>query len=315
MGHITDIMDIPPVFGDFHTHSNLSDGKESPLELAAAAKRAGLSILALTDHNRLDVELAERLSRESGIVVIPACEFSASITLPGQSRPTEVHVIGLWLQETVEIRQVLQQNQLNRKPYVMAWLSALDRFGIDLSPAADHDLEQSYQQLVCENESSTYLGRAAIANRMVELGIAGSTWEAFHEWLGREPGDRKRIQICSEDYMNYTPLCEVVKAIHSCPGALTVLCHPFYHIPAEQVERLIREYAQLGGDAMEVYYGSGENAYSAERQAYLLELAEKYRLLSSAGSDRHDPLRPFRKGTPEVVHHMLRRHLHLLSSR
>lgn len=307
MERIENTEDMFPVFGDFHTHSDLSDGKESPLALTAAAKQAGLSVIALTDHNRLDADLAARLSQESGITVIPGCEFSAGVVLPGQICPTEIHIIGLWLRETEEIRQLLRQNQMNdRKAYVMAWLQALDRFGIDLSPAGNHDLEQSYRQLVQENKNSSYLGRAAIANRMVEMGIAGSTGEAFYEWLGREPEDRKRIQIRSEDYLHYAPLHKTVAAIRSCPGAVAVLCHPFYNIPAEQVEWLIREFARLGGDAVEVYY----SPYSDERQAYLLELAETYHLLASAGSDRHDPLRPFSKGNPEIVRCLLQRHLH-----
>lgn len=303
-------------FFDFHTHSTRSDGLESLEDLTAAARAAGLSAFAVTDHNRLlDVRCAARLGREHQIVVVPGCEFSASIVLSGEHDAIEIHVIGLWLWETAAVRRVLRQNHPNRKPYVMAYLRQLDCLGIDLSPAGDHDPEQAYRQLIKENPDSTHLGRMAIAQRMVQLGLAGSTHEAFTEWLGREPGDQKRIQLRAEDFLTYAALDEVISAIHSCPGALAVLCHPFYHIPEGRVEDLVQQFAQLGGDAMETHYGSGHNTYSAEQQAYLLELAARYKLLPSAGSDRHGPESPFRYGTPEALRRLLQRHCALPSGR
>ena len=301
-------------FCDLHSHSNCSDGAETPQALAAAAREAGVRVLALTDHNRLDTSLADELSRTCGLQVIPACEFSSM--LPAKEGYREIHIIGLWLEETEEIRSLLQKNQPDRRKYVMDHLLALQSLGVDLSPEQDRDAVKAYAALAAENGSSSYLGRAAIAKRMVKMGYAASTAEAFSQWLGRDPGDRQPFSIRAEDYLHYAPPEEVIRAIHSSPGALAVLCHPYYHTPGEDVESLVRLMAALEADAMEVFYGTGGRAYSWERRARLLGLARRYGLAPSAGSDRHGPEQPFLRGAPEILRGLLeRRHRRLRQAR
>ncbi len=300
---------------DGHVHSTRSDGRNRPDQVAQLAKALGLGAVALSDHNCLDTALARDLSARYGIAVLSACEFSAAVRLRGDSRDREVHVIGLFLEETDDIRQVLRTNQQDRRRYVMAYLEALDRLGLDMSGDGSHDPELAYDRLRAENQDSGHLGRAAIAWRMVELGYAASTEEAFRKYLGRNAGDERRIDLRAEEFLHYASLEEVLAAIRSCPGALSVLCHPYLGLDPEQpgsLEELVRRFAALGGDAMEVFYGTGSRAYTPGRQARLLELCQAHRLLPSAGSDHHGDDTPMLRGDPRLYRALCRRHEELL---
>ncbi len=63
---------------DLHAHSSASDGTQSPAELVAAAARAGLDVLALTDHDTtVGWAPAARAAREHGIALVRGTEVSA----------------------------------------------------------------------------------------------------------------------------------------------------------------------------------------------------------------------------------------------
>ena len=81
---------------DLHTHSTASDGTFSPREVAKKAKEAGLSAIALTDHDTT-AGIGEFLlsCRESGIEGIAGVEISAKFR-------TEMHIIGLFIDEKNE---------------------------------------------------------------------------------------------------------------------------------------------------------------------------------------------------------------------
>lgn len=302
------------LFCDLHVHSSLSDGCEPPDQVAHTARSRGISVIALSDHNCLNADLARQLSHRYGITVLPACEFTAMTRLRQDSRDREVHVIGLFLQETDDIRRVLQINQPDRRPYVMAYLMGLNALGVDLSGDGSHDLDLAYDRLLAENADSHYIGRQHIARRMVALGYAADLDEAYHKYIGRYPGEEQRVAVRSEDYLRYASLEEVLAAIRSCPGAVSVLCHPYYRLeqPEQQVEELVRRFQALGGDAMEVFYGSGRKAYTPQQRARLIQLSLACRLLPSAGSDHHGDDTPMVRGAPFIYRKLLQRHDELL---
>src|SRR5699024_160245 len=62
---------------DLHTHSNVSDGTETPAELIAAAAAAGLDVVALTDHDQTTGWAAARAkAAELGIGFVPGMEIT-----------------------------------------------------------------------------------------------------------------------------------------------------------------------------------------------------------------------------------------------
>ena len=63
--------------GDFHIHSSYSDGELSPKEIVILAKRVGLDVISISDHNTIDgIEEAMKESKKVNINVVPAIELS-----------------------------------------------------------------------------------------------------------------------------------------------------------------------------------------------------------------------------------------------
>jgi predicted metal-dependent phosphoesterase TrpH len=66
---------------DLHTHSNLSDGTDSPEEIVEAAGKEGLKLIAITDHDTLSgVRDAMAAGERAGVLVIPGIEFNTKYT-------------------------------------------------------------------------------------------------------------------------------------------------------------------------------------------------------------------------------------------
>ena len=73
---------------DLHVHSTESDGTDTPLELVALAKQAGLHAFALTDHDTIGgLKYARPAAQEAGIELIPGIELSTDY------EGKEVHLI------------------------------------------------------------------------------------------------------------------------------------------------------------------------------------------------------------------------------
>ena len=67
---------VHTVHGAYHVHSTLSDGRGTPDEIVEAAAQAGLDFVVLTDHNRLDAQLA---GAKDGVLLVPATEESTTV--------------------------------------------------------------------------------------------------------------------------------------------------------------------------------------------------------------------------------------------
>lgn len=80
---------------DLHTHSNISDGSMTPEDLVFHAKEAGLAAVALTDHDTADgITRGRKAASAAGIEFIPGIEFAAYYN------NQEVHIVGLFIDET-----------------------------------------------------------------------------------------------------------------------------------------------------------------------------------------------------------------------
>ena len=77
---------------DLHTHSSVSDGTETPAELLATAKRAGLDVVALTDHDTTDGWAEAEANRPAGLTVVPGMELSCR-WFPADQPPISVHLL------------------------------------------------------------------------------------------------------------------------------------------------------------------------------------------------------------------------------
>ncbi|MDA1240608.1 MAG: PHP domain-containing protein [Chloroflexi bacterium] len=243
--------------GDFHCHSNRSDGTLSPTALVDLAAANGVRVFALTDHDTLDGldEARAAVSRHPGMRLVPGVELACDV--PG----TEVHMLGLFVNDRDE-----------------AFRSALDRMRTGRIARGERIVAELVKlnapvswQRVREIAGEASIGRPHIARALVEAGHVASTDEAFTRLLDRNsPAYVERERLLPAD---------AVRLIHAA-GGLAVFAHPPFtddYVPVAEAM------ATVGLDGMEVYYSH----YDAETVASLLALAERLGLLPAGGSDYH----------------------------
>ena len=126
---------------DLHVHSTESDGTVTPKDLVCAAKEAGLSAFALTDHDTVaGIAKAADTANAEGIELIPGIELSTQYTYTTGSSPAkekEVHIVGLFidpadpllLEKTAEFRRCRDDRNV-------LMVEALQKEGFDITMEA-----------------------------------------------------------------------------------------------------------------------------------------------------------------------------------
>ncbi len=253
---------------DLHTHTRHSDGTYTPRELVEAAKKAGLSAIALTDHNSVSglCEFSEAAAEE-GIEAACGVEFST------EYRGIELHLIGMFVHPEDHARIVdfignikERKDQANRK--LVADIATLG-------------YEIDYDALIAATPDG-YVNRAHIAAEMVKKGYVKSFAEAFDGVLSKKKGYYKPPK--NRDFFETV---EFIKSI----GAVSVLAHPLLQLSREELRKLISEAIPHGLCAIETQYVK----YSEEERFFSSELARKFSLLESGGSDFHGDNKPNQK--------------------
>lgn len=249
---------------DLHTHSTASDGTLTPTELMRAAKAAGLSAIALTDHDTFEGLPEARAEAERlGIELVPGCELS----LDYGSHPT--HLLALFVDERPgNVAQELTRVRTARAVRNLSMLEKLKSVGVHLKLSE------------VERHATGVVGRPHMAQAMMAQGVVRSFEEAFARFLG-------------SGGLAYVPKAklsprEAIGAIHA-DGGLAVLAHPYLLSQKQrQIEPILAELAALGLDGVEVYYTEHSDKYTAMVE----EMAQRLGLLMSGGSDFHGTVKP-----------------------
>ena len=247
---------------DLHVHSHFSDGTCSPAELIRMAEEAGLSAIALCDHNTV-AGLGPFLeaARESAVEAVPGIEFST------EYRGTELHILGLFVQEQhyAGVNELLEEALVRKARSNIALLEKLKEQGVPV----DYEAVRA--------EAGGTVNRAVIGAYLVGHGYCTSVEEAFDRWLSLERG-------------LYVPpkrpdAFEIIRFIKSI-GAVAVLAHPFLNLDEEQLREFLGQADGL--DGMEVYYSK----FSPEQTVLAEKIAAEFGLAKSGGSDFHGINKP-----------------------
>lgn len=254
---------------DLHTHSCLSDGSLTPVELLTAAQEAGIGILALTDHNAT-ADLSPLQAAFPELTLIQGAEITCRYL------DQELHVVALGIDpENAKLRAVLRNNQPDRRPYLSAILEKLRALGIDVG---------TYDELQAANPNSRHFGRMQIAKEMQRRGYVATADEAFDVYMGAHG---QRLAYVANP-LKYVTLEEAVEAILDA-GGVPVLAHLYYYLLDAEGERaLVRRFRELAGEkaAMEVHYA----AYTPAQRESLAAIADEFGLMHSCASDFHGNL-------------------------
>ena len=256
---------------DLHTHSAVSDGTDSPTELVAGAAAAGLTVVALTDHDTFDglaeaVAAGERL----GIEVVRGMELSCS--RQGQS----VHLLAYGADAAdpalAEEMALVRGGRTGRLRPVLAKLAQL---GVPVTE----------EQVLAFVGSSPSVGRPHIADALVAAGHVADRKEAFDRFLADGgPAHVARYAI---------PVGRGIDLVHGA-GGVAVVAHPWgrgrEHLLPPQVQSAHLE--RPGLDGIEVDHQD----HDADARAGLRRLAERLGVLATGSSDYH--------GTGKIDHEL-----------
>lgn len=246
---------------DLHTHSRASDGTDAPAGLARKAAAAGLAAFALTDHDSV-AGLAEAGAKaeELGLEFVPGVEIAV------WSDFGELHLLGLWVNpQAPGLAQKLSDLRLARERRNLLILDKLA--GLDISLSMDEVLALS---------GGGAVGRPHIAAALKGRGYVRTRREAFDLYLGRE-GKAYAPRLLPDPAQGLALLAEA--------GATTALAHPCLapSMNAQRLDALLPGLCDMGLEALEVWHSS----HDPNQTRRCLELANKYGLLPTGGSDYH----------------------------
>jgi predicted metal-dependent phosphoesterase TrpH len=261
---------------DLHTHSTASDGSLSPAALVRAAKKQGLSALALTDHDTLaGLEEAGEEAKKRNIRFIPGIEFE--ITCGGDALtivpPGEFHLLGLGITRPgpafFEAVDQLARSRESRNRKI------LEKLG-ELNIRVDYDELRSFS-----GGGST--GRPHIADMLIRHKVVKNREQAFSRYLGRG-----RPCYFPKEGLR---LAQALSLIKEC-GALAVLAHPLSLYTAwSRFPDLLRELAGRGLDGIEAWHPTAKPQVCRRFE----RLGKELGLRITWGSDFHSESRSGRR--------------------
>ena len=242
---------------DLHIHSNASDGRYSPAEIVNMAAAAGLTIMALTDHDTID-GLAPALEAAKAF---PALRLIPGVELSTDTTGGEVHVLGYFIDYTnQEFKASLERMRNSRAIRTEKMIAKLKELGCDVELA-----------MVREIAGNGALGRAHVAQALLEKGYITSFKEAFTKYIGRNGP-----AYVAREKLKPAEAVQLILKVHGLP----VLAHPFTTLNPETI---VKELKMSGLAGMEVYYAG----YLPAETNNLLNLAQKYDLIPTGGTDYH----------------------------
>jgi len=248
---------------DLHSHSTVSDGMLAPCAVAQRAHANGVDVWALTDHDEISgLAEAAQAAQELGMLFVPGVEIS--VTWAGQT----VHIVGLHFDVTNKaLHQGLQATRAGRAERARRIGERLAAMGM---PGA-------YEGALSFARNPELISRTHFARFLVDTGYCPDVQTVFNKYLA----DDRPAQVP----MQWATLPEAVGWILGADGT-AVIAHPGrYKYTSMQLSTLFDEFLALGGTGIEVTTGS----HSVEDARRYAEVARRYGLLASRGSDFHSP--------------------------
>jgi len=247
---------------DLHTHSNVSDGTDTPAELVVAAHEAGLDVVALTDHDTFDgLDRAVAAGLTYGVEVVRGMELSCS--RQGQS----VHLLAYGADpEAAALAQEMVRVREGRSGRLRPVLDLLAGLGVPVTEA----------EVLAQVGSSPSVGRPHIADALVAAGWVADRTEAFDRFLadgGPAHVGRYAIEIAHG-----------IDLVHAA-GGVAVIAHPWGRgraalLPVDFLTELVEQH---GLDGIEVDHQD----HDAEARTELRALADRLGVLGTGSSDYH----------------------------
>lgn len=250
---------------DLHIHTTASDGSFPPREIVKMALDIGLAAIAITDHDTTSgVREAMVAGAKLGMEIIPGIELSVNYN------EKSFHMLGYFIDpDEVLLNERLKEVRRFREERNPRIIAKLNELGMELT------IEEAMSKT-----SGDTLGRPHIATVLLEKGYVKNTQEAFDKFLAKGAAayvERDRITSI-----------EAIKLLNGA-GGVAVLAHPgIYKLTDDELDGIISGLAAAGLQGLEVIYP--EHTRDMESKYY--EMAEKYGLAVTGGTDFHGDVKP-----------------------
>jgi 3',5'-nucleoside bisphosphate phosphatase len=249
---------------DLHCHSVVSDGTLTPEALAERAKKNGVELWALTDHDEISGQhRAAAAAKAQGMHYVTGTEIS--VTFANET----VHIVGLGFDpDSASMQAGLLATRGGRSERAQEMSAQLAKVGI----------YGAYEGALKYVGNPELISRTHFARHLVESGVCQETHEVFRKYL-------------TEGNPGYVPhrWASLRDAVHwiTDAGGIAVIAHPgrYKFTPTEEYA-LFTEFKAHGGRATEVVTGS----HTAAEFVKYAETAKEFNLAASRGSDFHCPV-------------------------
>lgn len=253
---------------DMHAHTNYSDGELSPIELIRHAIECKVGVIAITDHDTLNG--IKSLDKKDPVIVDSGIQIIDGIELTAQPPKGTMHILGIDIdvnnKELNDEMTTLKNSSTNRT------LSIMEQIKRDYNIIFSHE---DIKELINSNHN---LGRPDLAKLCVKYGYAESVPDAFQKYLI----DAYNKTLTVNKRLSYEECIRLITGANGIP----VLAHPkTLELTKDELITLIEQMVECGLKGIEVYHSS----HTKEEMQMYLEIAKKFNLLVSGGSDFHGP--------------------------
>jgi 3',5'-nucleoside bisphosphate phosphatase len=282
---------------DLHTHSTRSDGLDSPTELIENAKAAGISVIALTDHDTVSGwDEARAAAKKHGIGFIPGIEVTSvsEVTRYDKTYRISVHLLAYLPDPDHEALEIVLGDTVATR----------EARGRAIVEKLAEQIPITWEMVLDHLDKGATIGRPAIADTLVTMGLVPDRSAAFDYYLSTD----------GPFYVSHSAVSTIdaIGLIRQA-GGVPVIAHPLKGVgpdtdpedlPTDHFEEMI-EAGLLG---VEVYHRDVPET----ARKWLLELAEKRNLLVTGSSDYHGlEGKPNRLGENSTSQEMLDRIIEL----
>jgi 3',5'-nucleoside bisphosphate phosphatase len=246
---------------DLHTHSNFSDGTDSPAQLINKALATGITTIALTDHDSVAGIAQAQSALRPGISLVAGAEISCQ-TDDGIS----VHMLGLLFDlEDKDLISTMEKTRENRHGRMQRIIERLNEAGIEIS----------IQDVLAELAQGATLGRPHLADALIKKGVVNSRDEAFSQMLH----NKSKFYVA-----HYSPKpVEAIKLIKAA-GGVAIIAHPMASHRGRTISvETFGDLIEAGLDAIEVDHRD----HSPDEKNALIQLARDNNLVMTGASDYH----------------------------
>ena len=246
---------------DLHTHSSFSDGTDSPTALINKALAAGVSTIALTDHDTVAGWDEATNHLRPGLALVLGSEISCQ-TEDGIS----VHMLGLLFdQENEALLSMMartREKRISRMAKIIARLNAAQYL-------------VTMEDVEAQLAAGATLGRPHLADALIAKGYMKTREEVFAQVLHND----------SPFYVShYSPTPEAAIALIKEAGGVAVIAHAMSSLRGRVITPATFEsYVAAGLDGIEVFHRD----HTLENRTLLLNIADEFGLVKTGSSDYH----------------------------